>query len=303
MSSKKKKILFRLIVLSVLMCVVLPLSVHAALVIGNEFGFGAYVGYWKSQADTVAPPGYLMDFTQYGGQTSVFTTLSTGEVFFGDFTLRGKLWYPLVAAGSDVYIAPGSEGEIPVILMGSRVVNQSTATLQTMALVGNDVLYYILRPFSVIAKYGVLGFLVLGLIWGLLSDSTPGFSISWGSILSAVLGAVFLFAVYAFVDLASSLFFNSALNALDSYTGLLLTVLWAALWIAFWIIIIRMVGYGTSTLRKTVSTPWFWIVLAVVSYFWYPAALVVLVALAALGSSQWFSNFLESQVSFGRSNS
>jgi len=41
----------------------------------------------------------------------------------------------------------------------------------------------------------------------------------------------------------------------------------------------------------------------VVSYFWYPAALVVLVALAALGSSQWFSNFLESQVSFGRSNS
>jgi len=33
MSSKKKKILFRLIVLSVLMCVVLPLSVHAALVI------------------------------------------------------------------------------------------------------------------------------------------------------------------------------------------------------------------------------------------------------------------------------
>jgi len=209
----------------------------------------------------------------------------------------------LVAAGSDVYIAPGSEGEIPVILMGSRVVNQSTATLQTMALVGNDVLYYILRPFSVIAKYGVLGFLVLGLIWGLLSDSTPGFSISWGSILSAILGAVFLFAVYAFVDLASSLFFNSALNALDSYTGLLLTVLWAALWIAFWIIIIRMVGYGTSTLRKTVSTPWFWIVLAVVSYFWYPAALVVLVALAALGSSQWFSNFLESQVSFGRSNS
>jgi len=161
----------------------------------------------------------------------------------------------------------------------------------------------ILRPFSVIAKYGVLGFLVLGLIWGLLSDSTPGFSISWGSILSAILGAVFLFAVYAFVDLASSLFFNSALNALDSYTGLLLTVLWAALWIAFWIIIIRMVGYGTSTLRKTVSTPWFWIVLAVVSYFWYPAALVVLVALAALGSSQWFSNFLESQVSFGRSNS
>jgi len=114
----------------------------------------------------------------------------------------------------------------------------------------------ILRPFSVIAKYGVLGFLVLGLIWGLLSDSTPGFSISWGSILSAILGAVFLFAVYAFVDLASSLFFNSALNALDSYTGLLLTVLWAALWIAFWIIIIRMVGYGTSTLRKTVSTPW-----------------------------------------------
>jgi len=55
MSSKKKKILFRLIVLSVLMCVVLPLSVHAALVIGNEFGFGTYVGYWKSQADTVAP--------------------------------------------------------------------------------------------------------------------------------------------------------------------------------------------------------------------------------------------------------
>jgi len=46
---------FRLIVLSVLMCVVLPLSVHAALVIGNEFGFGTYVGYWKSQADTVAP--------------------------------------------------------------------------------------------------------------------------------------------------------------------------------------------------------------------------------------------------------
>jgi len=42
----------------------LPLSVHAALVIGNEFGFGTYVGYWKSQADTVAPPGYLMDFTQ-----------------------------------------------------------------------------------------------------------------------------------------------------------------------------------------------------------------------------------------------
>jgi len=41
----------------------------------------------------------------------------------------------MVAAGSDVYIAPGSEGEIPVILMGSRVVNQSTATLQTMALV------------------------------------------------------------------------------------------------------------------------------------------------------------------------
>jgi len=31
------------------------LSVHAALVIGNEFGFGTYVGYWKSQADTVAP--------------------------------------------------------------------------------------------------------------------------------------------------------------------------------------------------------------------------------------------------------
>jgi len=88
MSSKKKKILFRLIVLSVLMCVVLPLSVHAALVIGNEFGYGTYVGYWKSQADTVSPPGYLMDFMQYGGQTSVFTTLSTGEVFFGDFTLK-----------------------------------------------------------------------------------------------------------------------------------------------------------------------------------------------------------------------
>jgi len=68
MSSKKKKILFRLIVLSVLMCVVLPLSVHAALVIGNEFGYGTYVGYWKSQADTVSPPGYLMDFMQYGGQ-------------------------------------------------------------------------------------------------------------------------------------------------------------------------------------------------------------------------------------------
>jgi len=300
MSSKKKKILFRLIVLSVLMCVVLPLSVHAALVIGNEFGYGTYVGYWKSQADTVSPPGYLMDFMQYGGQTSVFTTLSTGEVFFGDFTLKGKLWYPLVAAGSDVYIAPGSEGEIPIILLGSHVVNQSTATLQTMALPGNEVLYYIFKPFSTVAKYGVLGFLVLGLIWGLLSDSTPGFSISWGSVLSAVLGAVFLFAVYAFVDLASSLFFNAALNALDSYTGLVLTICWAALWIAFWIIIIRMVGYGTSTLRKAIPTPWFWIALAVVSYSWYPCALVVLVALAALGSAQWFSNFLESQVSFGR---
>jgi len=300
MSSKKKKILFRLIVLSVLMCVVLPLSVHAALVIGNEFGYGTYVGYWKSQADTVSPPGYLMDFMQYGGQTSVFTTLSTGEVFFGDFTLKGKLWYPLVAAGSDVYIAPGSEGEIPIILLGSHVVNQSTATLQTMALPGNEVLYYILKPFSTVAKYGVLGFLVLGLIWGLLSDSTPGFSVSWGSVLSAVLGAVFLFAVYAFVDLTSSLFFNAALNALDSYTGLALTICWAALWIAFWIIIIRMVGYGTSTLRKAIPTPWFWIALAVVSCFWYPCALAVLVALAALGSAQWFSNFLESQVSFGR---
>jgi len=30
-----------------------------------------------------------------------------------------------------------------------------------------------------------------------------------GSVLSAILGAVFLFAVYAFVDLTSSLFFNS----------------------------------------------------------------------------------------------
>lgn len=147
--------------------------------------------------------------------------------------LERKLWYPLVAAGSDVYIAPGSEGEIPIILLGSHVVNQSTATLQTMALPGNEVLYYILKPFSTVAKYGVLGFLVLGLIWGLLSDSTPGFSISWGSVLSAVLGAVFLFAVYAFVDLASSLFFNAALNALDSYTGLVLTICWAALWIAF----------------------------------------------------------------------
>jgi len=65
-----------------------------------------------------------------------------------------------------VYIAPGSEGEIPIILLGSHVVNQSTATLQTMALPGNEVLYYILKPFSTVAKYGVLGFLVLGLIWG-----------------------------------------------------------------------------------------------------------------------------------------
>jgi len=55
MSSKKKKILFRLIVLSVLMCVVLPLSVHAALVIGNEFGFGTYVGYWKAKLTPLLP--------------------------------------------------------------------------------------------------------------------------------------------------------------------------------------------------------------------------------------------------------
>jgi len=55
MSSKKKKILFRLIVLSVLMCVVLPLSVHAALVIGNEFGFGTYVAIGKAKLTPLLP--------------------------------------------------------------------------------------------------------------------------------------------------------------------------------------------------------------------------------------------------------
>ncbi|WP_018962487.1 hypothetical protein [Coprothermobacter platensis] len=301
MSSRKKKHLFGIfILLTLLACVVVPSSTHASLVVGNEFGFANYAGYWRSEPDTVSPNGYLMDYSQYGGQSTVITTLSNGSVQFGDLTLSGKTWYGITAAGSDVYIAPGSEGIIPIILIGSHVVNQSNATVNTMAMPGNDLFYYLLKPFSSVAKYGVLGFLVLGVIWGFLTDSVPGFAISWGSILSSAVGAVFLGAAYFFIDLVGQLFLDAAVNAIPSYSSVIFTIIWAFSWIAFWVLIIRMVGYGISSVRKAVKSPWLWVIGGIVVYMNYFAAASVLIVLASLGSSQWLSNFLESQVSFGR---
>jgi hypothetical protein len=119
-------------------------------------------------------------------------------------------------------------------------------------------------------------------------------------VLSAALGAVFLGAFYFFIDLVSQMFLDAAVNAVPSYSSVIFTVVWASLWILFWVIIIRMVAYGVSILRNTVKNPWPWVIASIIVYLYYPAAAAVLIALAALGSTQWFSNFLENQVSFGR---
>ncbi|NPV88149.1 hypothetical protein HPY42_01300 [Coprothermobacteraceae bacterium] len=274
-----------------LLFVVLPTACYGAFFSKQPFEAGAFYSYWEPSMNVLAPKGYVMDMTQQGGQTTVVGTIAKGQVLFGRLALRGQTWHYLVAAGSDVLVAAGSQGTIPVVLLGSKVTNQSSATVLPIAIPGNTLVYWLLKPFSAVAQLGLPAFLAIGVIWGLLKP--PSMPFRSADVPSAIASLLLLIILYFVVEAGADFFLMAALDTPTAYSGLIFTIIWASIWVGFWVWAMRMIGYGVNTLYRAVPKRGLWLALVTLAFLWQPLAIVLSFVLAATGSVRWFEGYLE----------